>query len=91
MDTTTTKAITAFLRPLGAPLLALLVLQGCNALNPLCGGARLAPIIRSLSASTIAFLKCNRAFFSLWKVVAQESMATSDHRESPTGMRVWII
>jgi len=41
------------LRPLSALLLALLVFQACNALNPACGSARPAPIIGSLSASTI--------------------------------------
>jgi hypothetical protein len=43
------------LRPLSALLLALLVFQACNAINPLCGSARPAPIIGSLSASTITF------------------------------------
>ncbi|MGB7823113.1 MAG: hypothetical protein WBL22_13030 [Candidatus Sulfotelmatobacter sp.] len=41
------------MRPLSALLLALLVFQACNALNPACGSARPAPIIGSLSASTI--------------------------------------
>src|SRR6201998_665225 len=40
-----------------AALLALLFLPGCgnNALNPLCGGARPAPLIASLSPSTMTF------------------------------------
>ncbi len=41
------------MRPLSALLLALLVFQACNALNPACGSARPAPIIGSLSASTV--------------------------------------
>jgi hypothetical protein len=49
------KRIRAFLRPLSALLLALLVFQGCNALNPLCGSARPAPIIGSLSPNTTTF------------------------------------
>jgi hypothetical protein len=49
-----TRIITR-LRPLGLLALALLVIQGCNALNPLCGSARPTPIIGSLSASTITF------------------------------------
>jgi hypothetical protein len=57
-----TKAILAFLRPLGALLLALLVLQGCNALNPLCGSARPAPNVGSLSASTITFAEVQQGF-----------------------------
>jgi len=36
-------------------LLAFLFLPGCNALNPLCGSARPAPVMGSLSADTITF------------------------------------
>ncbi|HLZ44039.1 MAG TPA: IPT/TIG domain-containing protein [Candidatus Sulfotelmatobacter sp.] len=37
-------------------LLALLLLSGCNnTLNPLCGSARPAPVIGSLSPSTVSF------------------------------------
>jgi hypothetical protein len=56
------KRISDFLRPLSALLLALLVFQGCNALNPLCGSARPAPIIGSLSASTITFAEVQQGF-----------------------------
>ena len=39
-----------------AALLALLFLSGCNnALNPFCGSARPAPLIGSLSPSTMSF------------------------------------
>jgi hypothetical protein len=40
-----------------ATLLALLILPGCgnNTLNPLCGSARPAPLIGSLSPNTITF------------------------------------
>ena len=62
MDITTSKAVTAFWRPLSVLLLASLVLQGCNALNPLCGSARPAPIIASLSASTITFAEVQQGF-----------------------------
>ena len=62
MYTTTIKAITALVRPLSALLLALLVLQGCNALNPLCRSARPVPIIGALSASTIAFAEVQQGF-----------------------------
>jgi hypothetical protein len=43
-------------------LLGLLVLQGCNALNPLCGSARPAPLIASLSPSTITFAEVQQGF-----------------------------
>jgi len=48
--------------PLWAIGLALLCLTGCNALNPLCGSARPAPVIGSLSASTITFAQVQRGF-----------------------------
>ena len=51
----TRKSVTAFLGPLSAILLASLILQGCNALNPFCGSARPSPNIASLSASAITF------------------------------------
>ena len=38
-----------------AVLLAELFLSGCNALNPFCGSSRPAPLIGSLSPSTISF------------------------------------
>jgi hypothetical protein len=56
------KRIGAFLRPLSALLLALLVFQGCNALNPLCGSARPAPSIGSLSPSTVTFAEVQQGF-----------------------------
>jgi hypothetical protein len=62
MYTNTRKATCAFLQPLSALLLALLVLQGCNALNPLCGSARPAPTVGSLSASTITFAEVQQGF-----------------------------
>jgi hypothetical protein len=62
MYANTRKAIRAFLRPLSTLLLGLLFLQGCNALNPLCGSARPAPIINSLSASTITLAEVQPGF-----------------------------
>ena len=62
MTITTRKAISAVLRPFSMLLLALLVFQGCNGLNPLCGSARPAPIIGSLSASTITFAEVQQGF-----------------------------
>jgi len=56
------KRIGGCLRLLSAVLLALLVLQGCNALNPLCGSARPAPIIGSLSPSTVTFAEVRQGF-----------------------------
>jgi hypothetical protein len=43
-------------------LLGLASLQGCNALNPLCGSARPAPIIGSLSASSITLAEVQQGF-----------------------------
>jgi hypothetical protein len=56
------KPISAFLPSLSALLLASLVFQGCNALNPLCGSARPEPIIASLSPSTITFAEVQKGF-----------------------------
>jgi hypothetical protein len=50
------------MRPLSALFLALLILQGCNALNPLCGSARPAPSLDSLSATTITFAQVQAGF-----------------------------
>lgn len=54
------KRIRAFLRVVSALLFALLLFQGCNALNPLCGSARPAPIIGSLSPSTATFAEVQK-------------------------------
>jgi hypothetical protein len=59
---TTRKTLGAFLRPLSALLLATLILQGCNALNPLCGSSRPAPTVGSLSPSTITFAQVQEGF-----------------------------
>jgi hypothetical protein len=56
------KRIYAFLRSLGMLLLAALLLQGCNSLNPLCGSARPRPSISSLSVTTVAFTEVQQGF-----------------------------
>src|SRR5258707_8787907 len=55
------KRISACLLLSALPI-ALLLFQGCNALNPLCGSARPAPIIASLSASTTTFAEVQQGF-----------------------------
>lgn len=47
---------------LSGVLLALLLLPGCQALNPLCGSSRPAPSIASLSVSTITFAQVQQGF-----------------------------
>jgi hypothetical protein len=54
--------IHSFLRPIGTMLLAVLLLEGCNALNTLCGSDRPAPSISSLSATTITFAQVQQGF-----------------------------
>jgi hypothetical protein len=49
------KRISRFLPSFGLLLCALLILQACNSLDPLCGSARPAPDIASLSPSTVTF------------------------------------
>jgi hypothetical protein len=48
------KQIVVLSRSLGAVLFALLILQGCNSLNPFCGSSRPAPTIASLSATSVS-------------------------------------
>jgi hypothetical protein len=48
--------------PLSVILFALLLLPGCNSLNPLCGSARPAPIIASLSPSSITLAQVQQGF-----------------------------
>jgi hypothetical protein len=48
--------------PLSAIVLAFLFLSGCNALNPLCGSSRPAPVIGSLSANTVTFAQVQQGF-----------------------------
>ena len=43
-------------------MLALLFLPGCNALNPLCGSSRPAPVIGALSATTVTFAQIQQGF-----------------------------
>lgn len=43
-------------------VLALLFLPGCNALNPFCGSSRPAPVLSSLSATTITFAQMQQGF-----------------------------
>ena len=47
--------IAGSLWPLTAIVVGALLLPGCNALNPLCGSARPAPVITSLSTDSIEF------------------------------------
>jgi len=45
-----------------ALLIPLLLLSGCNSLNPLCGSARPAPVLDSVSPTTIAFSQLSSSF-----------------------------
>lgn len=56
------RRFSTFLRPRSALLLVLLMLPGCNALNPLCGSSRPAPSISSLSDSTATFTQVEQGF-----------------------------
>jgi len=56
------KRIGALVLSLSSLLLTLLLFQGCNALNPLCGSARPAPVIGSISPSTVTFAEVRQGF-----------------------------
>lgn len=43
-------------------LVALLLLPGCNALNPLCGSARPSPSLKSISPTTMVFAQLPPSF-----------------------------
>ncbi|HKV82553.1 MAG TPA: hypothetical protein VJP02_30675 [Candidatus Sulfotelmatobacter sp.] len=43
-------------------LVALLLLPGCNALNPLCGSSRPSPSLRSISPTTMVFAQLPPSF-----------------------------
>ena len=58
----TRKSVTAFLGPFSAILLASLILQGCNAINPFCGSSRPSPNIASLSVNAITFAEVERGY-----------------------------
>ena len=45
-----------------ALLVPLLLLSGCNSLNPLCGSARPAPVLDSISPTTIVFSQLPSSF-----------------------------
>src|SRR5580698_6268588 len=62
MCRTTRKGPIAFLQSLSAILVASLILQGCNALDPFCGSARPSPNIASLSVSSVTFADVEHGF-----------------------------
>src|SRR5207253_10408078 len=92
------RRVSFWLRRLGLLVLALLVFQGCNALNPLCGSARPTPIIGSLSASTITFAEVQQGFvltvngsqFVSSSVVVINGTAQSTSVTSSTQLKVTI-
>ena len=46
----------------GGVIVALLLLPGCNALNPLCGSSRPVPVLNSISPSTLTFAQLPPSF-----------------------------
>jgi hypothetical protein len=47
---------------LSSMLVVLLLLPGCNALNPLCGSARPVPVLNSISPTTMVFSQLPPSF-----------------------------
>jgi len=56
------KRISTSLPSFSLLLCAMLILPGCNALNPFCGSARPSPDIASLSATTVSFALVQEGF-----------------------------
>lgn len=46
----------------GGLIVALLLLPGCNALNPLCGSSRPVPVLNSISPATLTFAQLPPSF-----------------------------
>jgi hypothetical protein len=91
------KRVFAFLPSLSAILLALLVFQSCNALNPACGSARPAPSLVSLSVSTIPYaevqdfvLKVNGSHFVSSTVGVINGTTLSTLVTSPTQLQITL-
>jgi hypothetical protein len=92
------KRISALGQRLSALLLVLLIFSGCNALNPLCGSARPAPVIGSLSESTITFaqvqqglvLTVNGSTFVSSSVVVVNGVAQSTQVLSSQQLQITI-
>ena len=61
--------------PVWAIVFYLVFLPGCNTLNPLCGSSRPAPVMGSLSASTITFAQVQQGF--LLTVTGKEFVSSS--------------
>src|ERR1043165_520106 len=62
VDSLPTNQVRSVRWPLLAIGIALLLLPACNALNPLCGSARPAPAIVSLSSTTITLAQAQQGF-----------------------------
>lgn len=81
-----------------AVVVAFLFLPGCNALNPLCGSARPAPVIGSLSASSITFADVQQGYiltvtgknFVAATVVVINGTALGTTVQSSTSLQVTI-
>lgn len=77
---------------------AILLLAGCNALNPLCASARPAPVIASLSATTITLAQAQQGFvltvtgtkFVAASVVVMNGTTLSTTVQSSTQLQVTI-
>jgi hypothetical protein len=92
------KRISCSILALGGLLATLLLLPGCQALNPLCGSSRPAPVIGSLSATTITFaqvqqgflLKVNGSHFVASSVVVVNGKAVSTQVNSSQQLQVTL-
>jgi|SRR5215471_4900199 len=51
-----------FAHRLGCWVVLLVLLPGCNSLNPLCGSARPVPVLNSISPTTIVFAQMPPSF-----------------------------
>jgi hypothetical protein len=47
---------------IGTLILGILLLPGCNAINPLCGSARPSPVLTSIAPTSVSFAEVQKTF-----------------------------
>jgi len=52
----------AQVRSIGTLILGILLLPGCNAINPLCGSARPSPVLTSIAPTSVSFADVQKTF-----------------------------
>jgi hypothetical protein len=75
--------------PLWAIVFTLLLLPGCNSINPLCGSARPVPVIGSLSDTTVTLTQVQQGF--VLTVSGKEFVSASVVMINGTSMSTTVV